>query len=60
MQQNKNSCVRMWVYRTCDPKVMLKVQPKAKEEVRSLKLDFNKHFMVNPKLQPRPNFVVVS
>jgi hypothetical protein len=50
----------MWVYRTCDPKVMLKVQPKAKEESRGLKLDFNKRSAVNPKLQPRPNFVTVG
>ena len=60
MQQNKNSCVRMWVYRTCDPKVMLKVQPKQKEEVRGLKLDYNRHFVVNPKVPVRPNFVTVS
>lgn len=60
MQQNKNSCVRMWVYRTCDPKVMLKVQPKAKEEVRGLKLDFNKRLVVNPKMSVRSNFVTVS
>ena len=60
MQQNKNSCVRMWVYRTCDPKKMLKVQPTAKKEVRGLKLDFSKRLVVNPKMSVRSNFVKVS
>jgi hypothetical protein len=50
----------MWVYRTCDPKVMLKIQPKAREEVRGLKLNFNRHFVINPKVPVKSNFVTVS
>jgi len=60
MQQTNNRCVRSWVYRTCDPKRMFVVQPRIEEQPRTLKLDFNKKQVVNPRVQPRSNFVTVS